>query len=473
MRSLKGVEEQLWAACIEGDLPSLRSSLARGADPNARHDDGVTPLHAVCRAPQTSPATRAELVRALLTAGASPYARDDDGHEIECAELKSTLLLRNARHDETPRPLVIFRGDEHPLLPYMLHFEPEAEGVARKTHWTEVEHQRAPLGQRPDQRQTANPCSLFAEASPEVPRGMVVSFQLSESLASNDVLRRELLGREERFGSNYALRYGYHTDATFEQCWRALPRLRPVYRWSDLRRRFAREEPLAVESTLTMVRSRGPQRDYDPFAAHWVIVDAAAVARGDRLPPCVSEDEQAGWCAFFASRDYLQLNELDLRVARSLLDGGGLLTLDTAINASDVSVDRHARFRAWAQAHGASEHELLRAALFSWQFTQRWTGREAWVATRSIEAITAALIDRPPHAAALQRVLILLTKWLKQFTTAPQKAADLWEHVRPRVSDDAVVAMLERDRALFESWVAPHANALGDAVRARLAAPQV
>ncbi len=467
---LSEVDQGLLAACAEGDVSAVRAALESRADPNVTDARGVTALHRACDG-GASGRDRALIVRALLDAGAGPYALDDERRPIATTDLKSALLLRNAQRSETPKPLVLYRGDEHPLLPWILQFAPEAEAVGARTHWTEVEPERRPLGPQRDDDTPPSPCDLFAEVSAEVPHGMAVSFQLSESIASNDTVRHELLGRPQNFGREYRLRYGYHTDATLEACWRALPRWRPVYRWSDLVRRFATPTINAVENTLERVRERAEMRARSPFGATWTIVDAHGLARGGRLEPSVAQDEVQEWVWYLSRLGFLSWNELDHRIARALVAGNGPIVIDGVLDTSDVSVDRHRRLREWLSEQSVSEHEQLRAALFSGHFCVRWTGREAWVATRSIEALTAALTDRPTHPRAFQLLAMLLFQWLKSLPGAQDKARALWEHAAPKLDEDAVVALLERDAARFSPWVAPHAQRYSDAVRARLVEP--
>jgi hypothetical protein len=75
------VDEGLLAACVEGDVRRVRAALESHADPNVTDARGVTALH-------------------------------------------------RARRSETPKPLVLYRGDEHPLLAWLLQFAPEALGCA-------------------------------------------------------------------------------------------------------------------------------------------------------------------------------------------------------------------------------------------------------------------------------------------------------------------------------------------------------
>ncbi len=62
----------LHAAAAHGRLEAVRLLLARAADPNARTDDGITPLH-LCSG---SPRDAVEIAKALIDAGARTDVRD-------------------------------------------------------------------------------------------------------------------------------------------------------------------------------------------------------------------------------------------------------------------------------------------------------------------------------------------------------------------------------------------------------------
>ena len=87
-----GMDSQDEAASAGSEMASVTAALlGAGADPNARDEDGRTPLHWVSETP---------VVEALLAAGADVNARDKAGatplHLADTAEVAVTLISNNA-----------------------------------------------------------------------------------------------------------------------------------------------------------------------------------------------------------------------------------------------------------------------------------------------------------------------------------------------------------------------------------------
>ena len=64
--------ELLWAAW-NGDLIKVQIALENGANPNAKNNDGETPLH------EASEEGHVEIVKLLLERGVDPNTRDNKG----------------------------------------------------------------------------------------------------------------------------------------------------------------------------------------------------------------------------------------------------------------------------------------------------------------------------------------------------------------------------------------------------------
>ncbi len=82
----------LHAAAAHGRVEAVRLLLARGADPNAQTDDGITPLHLCSGAPRHA----VEISRALVEAGARSDVRDEvhDATPASWAEFQRHPELR-------------------------------------------------------------------------------------------------------------------------------------------------------------------------------------------------------------------------------------------------------------------------------------------------------------------------------------------------------------------------------------------
>ncbi|CAM9898819.1 unnamed protein product, partial [Ectocarpus sp. 8 AP-2014] len=73
----KGLTPLHVAAYIDDNRPSMIALLQKGANANARDDDGCGPLHLVCKYPKASAVAVADL---LLRWGADETAADNDGN---------------------------------------------------------------------------------------------------------------------------------------------------------------------------------------------------------------------------------------------------------------------------------------------------------------------------------------------------------------------------------------------------------
>jgi ankyrin repeat protein len=73
---------------MNGDLGPMKALIAAGADPNARDNEGATPLH------MAAYASRPKHVQMLLEAGADPLAKTDNGRD-------AGSMARKVKADET------------------------------------------------------------------------------------------------------------------------------------------------------------------------------------------------------------------------------------------------------------------------------------------------------------------------------------------------------------------------------------
>ncbi|MDP3278383.1 MAG: ankyrin repeat domain-containing protein [Deltaproteobacteria bacterium] len=472
------IDQALFDACQVGDVDRIRQALRDGADPNARAATGSTPLHTLLD--QGTFDDRSAAAKILLAAGAGPHARTDAGVRVTSTHLKTNLLLRNARRgDDSPPPLVLYQGAEHPLFEFILEFAPDAREVGERVHWATVKPARKPLGPEVDADEVLTLCDLYPEVSPEVPDGMTVSFQLAETFGSNDKLRMEFLGQNIPFGGDYSLDFGYHTDASYEQAWRALPKHREVLRLSDLQRRFASPEirpeettDRLVEELKLLVASNYYVSDLSDelAAANILSLGQLQAILACQIAPSTLPSPQLtrSLTDHLSYYDILGWNDSDHRIAACLAHGDGLALLDAAIDCSDISVDRHAHFRALMQRFGSTESELLHAVLQGWRIGHRWTGRELWVITRPIEQLVSALTDPTLTPQALQRVLTILALWMSRVPLATGKARALWEAIQPQATEAQVLAMLKRKVEFYRAWIEPYASQYSPAVRAVL-----
>jgi len=75
-------KKDLRAAALKGDVKCLRELLKGGADPNARYQYGMTPLHdvaMVCDVIDSLTGNCVDVAEALLENGADPNAREGWG----------------------------------------------------------------------------------------------------------------------------------------------------------------------------------------------------------------------------------------------------------------------------------------------------------------------------------------------------------------------------------------------------------
>jgi len=90
----------------------VEALLAKGADPNAKDNAGLTPFHYAASATHLRPVCIQEFVEALLNAGANIHAKDNDGrtplHYANRPEIVHTLVAKGAdvhakdNHGQTP-----------------------------------------------------------------------------------------------------------------------------------------------------------------------------------------------------------------------------------------------------------------------------------------------------------------------------------------------------------------------------------
>src|SRR5208337_5502443 len=95
--AIAGVNEDLWQAAKRGDLPEIKSLLDKGAEVNAKNDNGSTALMAASL--QGHP----EIVQALLAKGAEVNAKNNNGSTALMAaclqghrEIVEALLAKGA-----------------------------------------------------------------------------------------------------------------------------------------------------------------------------------------------------------------------------------------------------------------------------------------------------------------------------------------------------------------------------------------
>ncbi|CAN0123740.1 unnamed protein product [Pylaiella littoralis] len=78
--TFKGLTPLRYAA-IKGNLIGITALLQKGANMNAKLDNGLTPLHILCKASTTSTALRSQAVAdVLLRCGADETVADNDGN---------------------------------------------------------------------------------------------------------------------------------------------------------------------------------------------------------------------------------------------------------------------------------------------------------------------------------------------------------------------------------------------------------